>query len=77
MQRAPEESLPSLPPGGRTARLDWDGDDYAIAVVDAAERVQERFTPLGRRYPGAGRLDWPRLSNGLTVQSPTRFSRQV
>ncbi len=44
MQHVPKESLPSLPPGGRTARLDWDEDDHAIAIVDTAGRVQERFT---------------------------------
>jgi transposase len=44
MQHAPKETLPSLPPGGRTAGLDWARDDHAVAIVDNAGRIEERFT---------------------------------
>jgi transposase len=44
MQHAPKETLPSLPPGGRTAGVDWARDDHAVAIVDAGGGIQERFT---------------------------------
>jgi transposase len=44
MQHAPKIALPSRPPGGRTAGVDWARDDHAVAVVDGAGRVVERFT---------------------------------
>ena len=44
MQHAPSTTLPSRPPGDRTAGVDWARDDHAVAVVDGAGRVVERFT---------------------------------
>jgi hypothetical protein len=54
MQHAPKESLPSLPPGRRTARLDWDGDDHAVAIVDTARRSRSA-SPSHIRTPVSGR----------------------
>ena len=44
MQHAPKETLPSFPPGGRTAGVDWARDDHAVAIVDSAGRIEDRFT---------------------------------
>ena len=84
MQHAPKETLPSLPPGGRTAGVDWARDDHAVAIVDAGGGIQERFTVP---HSGAGiralvghcpRPEPTRSrSNDLTVRSSTRSSRQV
>src|SRR5437899_3812030 len=46
MQHAAKETLPSLPPGGRTAGVDWARDDHAVAIVDSAGGIQERFTVI-------------------------------
>ena len=62
MQDAPL-SLPSTAPGGVTAGLDWARDDHAVAVVDTAGTIVNRFTvahtdaglgELIRRLRGAG-----------------------
>lgn len=44
MQDAPKETLPSLPPSGRTAGVDWARNDHAVAIVDAGGCIEERFT---------------------------------
>jgi transposase len=44
MQHATKEALPLFPPGGRTAGVDWARDDHAVAVVDSAGRIEDRFT---------------------------------
>jgi transposase len=44
LQYAPPTSLPTTPPGGVTAGLDWASADHAVAIVDGAGQVTARFT---------------------------------
>jgi transposase len=37
-------SLPTTPPGGVTAGLDWATDDHVVAIVDTAGEIVTRFT---------------------------------
>jgi transposase len=37
-------TLPATPPGGLTAGVDWAKDDHAVAIVDGAGTVVDRFT---------------------------------
>ena len=41
---SPTDRLLPLDPGQRVSGIDWAKDDQAVAVVDAAGRVVERFT---------------------------------
>jgi hypothetical protein len=55
MQYAPTPDLPASPPGGVTAGIDWATDDHAVAIVDTAGRVVQRFT-VAHTAAGLGEL---------------------
>lgn len=44
MEYARIPGLPTSPPGGVTAGLDWATEDHAVAIVDTAGQVAQRFT---------------------------------
>jgi transposase len=55
LQYAPSTSLPATPAGGVTAGLDWASTDHAVAIVDTAGRVTQRFI-VAHTTAGLGEL---------------------
>jgi transposase len=55
LQYAPTTSLPAMPPGGVSAGLDWAADDHAVAIVDNAGQIVQRFT-VPHTAPGLSEL---------------------